>query len=80
MQNKAHIENKKEIVAYLISRLVTLFFVVVASVFLLQEHFHKIETNKISMLIIVTVIIALVISLITTLHAFWKYIKYGKNT
>ena len=79
MQNKAKIESKKEKMAYLISRLVTLFFVVVAAIFLLQEHFHKIETNKISMLIIITVIIALSISLITTFHAFWKYIIKGAD-
>ena len=77
---KTQIKSKNEIMAYLISRLVVLFFVVLAFIFLLKEHLHKIETNNISMLIILTVTIALAISVTTTINAFWKYIKYEKNT
>jgi len=66
--------------AYLISRLVVFFFVVVAFIFILQEHLHQIETKNISMLIIITVIIALAISVATTIYAFWKYINYDNNT
>ena len=73
---KTQVKSRKEIMAYLISRLVVLFFVVIAFIFLLQEHLHKIEINNISMLIILSMVIALAISVTATIHAFWKYIKY----
>ena len=77
---KTQIKSKNEIKTYLISQLVVLFFVIIAFIFLLREHLHKVEINNISMLIILSIFIALAISVTITIHAFWKYIKYEKNT
>ncbi|MFV1977191.1 MAG: hypothetical protein ACC651_15730 [Candidatus Scalindua sp.] len=66
--------------AHLISRIAVLFFVVTALYYTLDEHWLKIETSILSLLMVILLILAVAISFGITAHAFWKYVKHGENT
>ena len=68
-----------ELKAGLISRLIVLVFVVIAFYSVFDEHYPKIASSIISLLIISALVLALVVSIGATIHAIWKYMSSNKN-
>jgi len=66
--------------AHLISRVFVLLFAVLALYFTLDEHYQKIETSILSLLMVIFLVLAVATSLGITAHAFWKYLNHDKNT
>ena len=66
--------------AYLISRIIILTLTVIALYFALDEHYQKIETSILSLLMVIFLVLAVATSIGITAHAFWKYLNHDKNT
>jgi len=66
--------------AHLIGRVFVLLFAALALYFTLNEHYQKIETSILSLLMVILLVTAVAISIGITAHAFWKYLNHGKNT
>lgn len=65
--------------AHLIGRVIILTLTVIALYFTLGEHYQKIETSMLSLLMIFLLVIAVATSIGITAHAFWKYFNHDKN-
>ena len=66
--------------AHLINRIVVLLLAVSALYFTFDEHYHKIKTSLLSLLIIIFLVFAVATSFGITVHTIWRYVKHDKKT
>ena len=83
MKNDQKIDATGQIISirtHLLLHVIVLFLTLAALYFAIDKHYQKIESSILSMILVLSLVLASAMSVGIVSHALWKYIKYDKYT